>query len=390
MRPPLRYVPSPEDRRRFGERIDRGGAFLWEGDPVADAVADALLAHRESLRSSPIDAYFDGTLELSRHPAPVREALERLLSEVEHVPFWVDREQVRRGGEVVLRGGLLSGLVLSVKSLVMGYTSPAGNKPLAFSGRLTEQAGRRMLETGRYVQSLCLPGGLLPRGAGVRASVKVRLMHATVRQSLGRSPKWDAQAWGTPINQLDMAGTALLFSYVFLEGMRQLGARHSQAERDALLHLWRYAGYLMGVREELLCATEAEARTLWELILATQGMPDEDSVRLTHALLDDPERQAKGPEELARARRFTQLTRVLCRYLVGDTYADALKLPRTSWRHAVPALGAILGGAEGVLRRVPGGEALALFAGSSYWERALREGLGGADVRFDPPSMPAH
>lgn len=57
---------------------------------------------------------------------------------------------------------------------------------------------------------------------------------------------------------------------------------------EELLHLWRYTGYVLGVREELLPATEAEARTLWELITLTQALPDEDAKALADALLQSP------------------------------------------------------------------------------------------------------
>jgi hypothetical protein len=45
---------------------------------------------------------------------------------------------------VLLRTGFLGGIVLGFRSLVAGYCSPAGNKPLAFSGRLREAAPRRL------------------------------------------------------------------------------------------------------------------------------------------------------------------------------------------------------------------------------------------------------
>ena len=40
-----------------------------------------------------------------------------------------------------------------------------------------------------------------------------------------RSGRWDAERWGAPINQHDMAGTQLLFSLAVLEGLRTLGFR---------------------------------------------------------------------------------------------------------------------------------------------------------------------
>ena len=59
---------------------------------------------------------------------------------------------------------MLGGLVLSLRSLMGGYTAPVGNKPLAFSGRLRERAPRRVAETARFVTAVCAPAGMR-RGA---------------------------------------------------------------------------------------------------------------------------------------------------------------------------------------------------------------------------------
>ncbi|MBV9945442.1 MAG: DUF2236 domain-containing protein, partial [Myxococcales bacterium] len=80
-------------------------------------------------------------------------------------------------GRVLLRAGPLGGLVLAFKSLVLAYASPAGNKPLAWSGRLTEDAPRRLRETARFVRETIQPGNLRPGTAGWRDTLKVRILH---------------------------------------------------------------------------------------------------------------------------------------------------------------------------------------------------------------------
>ncbi|MEZ4249513.1 MAG: hypothetical protein R3B99_14890 [Polyangiales bacterium] len=46
-----------------------------------------------------------------------------------------------------------------------------------------------------------------------------------MRRLLLRSERWKSELWGAPINQHDMAATSLLFSVVFLSGIRQFGVR---------------------------------------------------------------------------------------------------------------------------------------------------------------------
>ena len=304
---PSRYVRLDQARERYGSRVDRLGAFLSEGDPLADAVVQALSAHPAPVRQAMVDRALDeGIGAVPEAP----EALRALFAQLDRVPFWVDPERLDRGGAAFLRSGLLGGMVLGAYSLVAGYCSPAGNKPLAFSGRLSQDAPRRLAETGRFVQAVSTPGGMRRFGEGFKAMVKVRLVHASVRHMLGRSPRWNAPAWGVPINQYDMSGTTLLFSYIVLDGLDKMGFQMSDEERADFMHLWRYGGYLIGVDDELRCTTEAEARALWELLSTTQAPPDDDSRALAHALLDSGVAAARTPwSGRARSGRGWRATR---------------------------------------------------------------------------------
>lgn len=377
---PERYVNVEAARRRFGERVDRLGAMLWQGDPLADEAAAALTPMAAPRRDALMAALARG-----ERPAGTPDALVRLFEPLRHVPFWVDYERCDRGGTALLKAGILGGFVLAFRSLVMGYCSPAGNKPLAFSGQLRTAASRRLSETSRFVEAVSLPGGLRLGAPGFLAAAKVRLMHAQVRRLLSNSPRWNARVWGVPINQLDMAGTVMLFSLVVVDGLRLFGVPLSDEQAGDMLHLWRYAGYLLGVREELLCATETEARTLWDVITSTQALPDEDSVRLAEALMQNPRTRASTPEEAARADRIVDFAYGMSRYLLGDTYADHLKYPKTPWRFVGPVLRPLLSGATQLLRVIPGVDELALNAGMNYWRRAVSLGLGREEARFDMP-----
>ena len=308
-----------------------------------------------------------------------------LFDQVEHVPMWVDWETVDRGGEVLLRAGPLGGLVLAYKSLLLGYTSPAGNKPLVFSGRLEEHAPRRLNETARFVQATITPGAMRARQEGWLITLKVRLIHAHVRRMLLKDSRWDAAAWGAPINQHDQAATSLLFSVVLLGGLRQLGMRIARRDAEAYVHLWRWSGWLMGVDPELLPATEAEGTRLGDVIAATMGKPDEDARRLTRALIESPLRQARTPGERLNARRLVHFSRGMCRALNGDATADALGLPRTSWRYMVPFVRRLVSSVELVRENVPFGDLAVVWAGRRYCDRVVEVGLAGAAAEFGLP-----
>jgi ER-bound oxygenase mpaB/B'/Rubber oxygenase, catalytic domain len=377
---PTRFSHLPEARARFGDRVDRLGAFLDRGDPLADDVVAAI----EGTPGGWIlfdEAAKGGIDGVAGAPASFRA----LFDQAEHVPLWVDWETVDRGGEVLLRAGPLGGIVLALKSLVLGYTSPAGNKPLVFSGRLQENAPRRLNETARFVQATITPRAMRPRGEGWQITLKVRLIHAQVRRMILKTGRWDTAAWGSPINQHDQAATLLLFSTIVLEGLRQLGVHIPAAEAEAYIQLWRWSGWVMGVDAELLAATEAEGVRLRELIAATMGEPDQDSRDLTRALLDAPLRRGETPRERANADRAVRFNAALCRSLLGEAMADKLAVPSTPWRYSIPFVRRLVASVDLVRRRLPFADVRALSAGTRYWDRVVEIGLAGTLAEFGLP-----
>jgi hypothetical protein len=384
---PSRFLNASAARARFGDRIDRLGAYLTRVDPAADAIVEAM----ETMPAGEGWALFRRAAQTGIASTPgAPEAMRAFFAEVERVPMWVDWETLDRGGAVLMRAGPLGGMVLGLKSLVLGYASPAGNKPLILSGRLEEQAGRRLSETARFVQATIAPGGMRPHGLGWQLTLNVRLIHAQVRRMILRSGRWDDAAWGAPINQHDELGTSLLFSVIVLEGLRQLGMRVTAADSEAYVQLWRWSGWLMGIDLELLPATEAEGRRLGQMISVTQGEPDEDSRRLTRALLGSPVRDAKTSHERTNARRVTTFSAAMCRSLLGDAMADQLDVSQTSWRYLVPFARRFVASMELVREKVPFGDVPALWAGTRYWDRVVELGLAGAVTELALPHRLAH
>ena len=376
---PTRYTDLDAARRRFGDRVDRLAPYLMALDPLGDAAAEALPAGRGwALLNEALERGVDA---VSDAPA----ALRALFAEIDRVPPWVDWTALDRGGELLMRAGALGGMVLGARSIVLGYASSGGNKPLVFSGRLKEQASRRLNETSRFVQAVCRPGGMRRSADGFKITVKVRLMHAEVRRMIRRSGRWDDARWGAPINQHDMAATTLLFSVVVLDGLRLFGLDVSAEEAESYTQLWRYVGRVIGCDPELTPCSELEARQLGELIAATQGAPDDDARALTHALLHAGFQVAKTPAAVRRARFERGLGRGLVRALLGDATADALGVPVSPWRHTLAVLRRVNVAAEQVRLRVPAAHRAAVEAGNRYWDRVVEIGLAGATAEFRAP-----
>jgi hypothetical protein len=311
------------------------------------------------------------------------ESLRELFRQLECVPFWVDRERCNLGGATFLRCRL-GFAVLAMLSLPIIYSWPAGNKPLALSGQLVHRASQRLKDTTRYVFAVCQPDGLSRSSDGFAMTVRVRLIHAQVRRLLAESGQWRPDQWGAPINQCHMAGTNLMFCVGVLDGLTRLGYRFKPVERDALIHLWRYAGYLLGVENELLVADEFEGHRLLDMMFAFEPQPDDDSRALVNALM-------QTSFDYVRNFRIGRMCGVnLCygisRALIGDEQAAALGYPTTSWKLLVPAIRPFTWIVETARLFSTRVQALATVAGPKAFRHLLSErGLKGRTGEFVIP-----
>lgn len=380
---PKRYKNLEAARARFGDRVDRLGRHLFRTDELADAVVASI----ESLPKGEGWRLFEagvrgGPRAIPHAPKPMRELLEHAA----HVPAWLDWDTCDRGGLLLMRAGPLGGAVLGGRSLILGYASPGGNKPLVFSGRLNQQAKRRLDETARFVQAVSRPGGMRPYADGWQITLKVRLIHAQVRRMILKSGRWDEGAWGAPINQHDMAGTTLLFSCAIIDGLRKLGMRVDPEEAERYVHLWRWVGRVSGVDEDVLPASEGEGMRLADLIAFTMGEPDQDSRDLTRAFFEAAYDGCTTKAQIKQAERNVMFGRLICRALIGDELADKLEVPRTTLRHAMPMMKRFVRMTENLTRAVPFAERGQVAVGTMFWDRVVEIGLQNATYDFALPT----
>ncbi|MFO0547833.1 MAG: oxygenase MpaB family protein [Polyangiaceae bacterium] len=383
--PPRRFVNLGEARSRFGPAIDRLGALMLVADPLGDDAVDALSKLPRARATELVEVAASRGIAAAGD-AP--EAVRALFAELERVPVWLDRDAMERGGRLLFRAGWFGGLALAT-SLLYGYASPAGNKPLVFSGRLEEQTARRLMETSRFVQATCLPRGLERGAPGYAITVKVRIMHAHVRRMLLRSERWSTEDWGIPANQHDMGATGLLFSALVVDTLTNFGFVFDAEEVHLYMQLWRYSGFLMGVHEEVLPGSLLEAKRLAEMIAATEEGPDEDSRRLSRALFASGENPARASEtERRRALRMVKIGQGLIRGVVGDRLADELDIPRHGYRRVFEPMVAFVRAAERTRLRLPAplqraAEDAAIQSGLDYWDGLVRAARDPLD--FPPP-----
>ncbi|MGW4478009.1 oxygenase MpaB family protein [Rhodococcus triatomae] len=272
-------------RKPDATQFRRLGECLTVGDPLADRLVEWMYtAGSGSARPLFERALADGIDTVDDAPEPLRAFFD----EVEATPAWVDRDKVALGAEV-MRGGGADGLYIARDvALLGGYMFAGFNQTLLRTGALEKGSNARFAETAQWALDVITEHGLDSRGVGYRSTVHVRFIHAMVRRHVGNLPDWDADAWGVPVNQTDMAATLVGALVAPIMGGVGLGKLHTPKEYEAVAHLTRYVGWLMGVQEEFLPRDFRDSiRVLFHTSCAL-STPDETTRQLSLPMIDDP------------------------------------------------------------------------------------------------------
>ncbi|MEU6371532.1 oxygenase MpaB family protein [Streptomyces sp. NPDC046909] len=295
---------------------------LKAGDPLADAV----IAEMDEL-GAPARRLFNEGLKnglASLDDAP--PAIAALLREVQAVPEWVDTEKLAEGETAYLSVEVQwTQIALALGSLLPEYSAPRIAGVLAGTGRLVTITQRRLQETGKWLNSVALPGGMLLGGPGYLDTVQVRLMHARVRATQQKHG-WDVETLGTPINQVDLVRTWLDFTYSPLNALKTLGITFTDEELASIYRYWHYVAYLLGVDPALYQSINdhEQAGEWYAAIEKVNGEPDENSIALTSATLEVliamlSQMTLKTPLPLTE-----QLVSAFARRILGDELCDQL------------------------------------------------------------------
>ena len=288
------------------------------GDLPADEALAALVAEKGEAEARRL---FD--LLIRRIEMPLDElpgSLRGFLASTDRLPDWADPHKVDLAHELFLDHGPKFLVFLYYKSLPLLYSCANGAQVLVRTSRLTNDTQdltiftRRIAETGQFLLEVMSRGNLQPGRPGIQAIQKVRLIHASIRRFLPKAD-WDP-AWGTPINQEDMAVTLMTFSISMIDALGQFDIPEREERLETFLHTWTAIGQLLGIREELLPRTLPEAQSLIDRILARQSKASEAGTLLTNALLDFAE--SVLPD------RFDALPKHLMQHLIGPERAQML------------------------------------------------------------------
>lgn len=297
---------------------------LWDGDPPADAMVQVMF----EMGARPARALFERAVEGGIASVPeAPPAMKAFFELVERDPVWVDRSLFDEARRFTHATGLAGPYVLRDFALMGGYRLSGFNHALILTGALNKGAAQRVAETGQWWIDCTETNGLAVRGVGWKSTLRVRLVHALVRRGLANKPEWDLARWGLPVSQIDMVATYLAFGPVMLAGLRMMGVPITARESQAVLHLWKYAGWLMGVDERRLVDTERKGLLTLYHTFMTQSLPDWTSRELAVALANEPLQRSYPnlPKLRGRFEYYRHLS--VSRYFLGKDKMEGLGLP---------------------------------------------------------------
>lgn len=293
-------------------------AYRQKGDALADYIVVKMVEEQgvEILRS-----LFAKLSDFSVHDfKDLHPKFHDFYNENAHFPVNFSKKEVIRATGIYMKHQQTIGLVLGCYSLPYCYLGEDGARVLMLTERIGKDTYTRLKETGNFLRR-SMNFDYWDNEKIFSIIFKVRFLHAFVRYFTLKSPTWKTE-WGVPINQEDMAGTNLAFSFIVLRGLRKLGYSLDEQSERAYLTTWKYIGHLLGVEEALLATSIADAARLDKEIATRQFRESATGIALTASLMECYNKMTGS----CLASEFFQAQ---SRFLLDEKYADMLKIPKT-------------------------------------------------------------
>ena len=159
-----------------------------------------------------------------------------------------------------LAAGFSSARISRVLNLASYLVPPMESTPEGQAPRISKASNdrtyQRLMETTQFVLDCMSAEAMEVQGEGWRAAVRVRLLHATMRQRLLEKtrlsfakladPPYVEERDGVPISQEDYTATLTSFSGAPMFNLMKVGVRPTLQECEDYTALWKVIGYYLG------------------------------------------------------------------------------------------------------------------------------------------------
>jgi hypothetical protein len=194
------------------------------------------------------------------------DILSKFWRETHTVPDWVDWAQLARGQEFFSRYALANIVGFALQGFICENSASTGVVEVLVrtGGFSTRVLWSRLLETFQWLLQVTRDiDSIKPDGDGFQSTVRVRLLHSSVRQRIlelaSRRPDYYNEAeYGIPVNTMDSVHSITTFACnpMFLQ-LPYMGVQPRPDEIRDYLALFRYISHIIGVNPDYFSTPES-------------------------------------------------------------------------------------------------------------------------------------
>jgi hypothetical protein len=302
------------------------------GDPAADRVVALLTARGQLPAVNTLLrqwVYNDQPL-----PSGLPGELVSFIDQARQLPPWADMAKITAAAQ--FGQAHMPELALAYS---MGVSTTALTFPILASvfdpnvGILLDFQ-KRLLGSLKLISGVYDPDAFGPHGQIIPDLVKVRLMHAAVRDYLDAS-RWDTARWGVAISQEASLLETWLYGVFAQLVMQEFGVQIPPDVAADFLHTWRVEGAMLGVPAAAMPEDLPTATALfYQLVARDQGASPQGRF-LLNSFIDQASRYMSGPGGVD----ISPILISVIRCVLGTRAADMLAVPKSLWDAEVdPAL----------------------------------------------------
>jgi hypothetical protein len=292
-------------------------ATVWD-DP-ADWVAAAVLGRGGAAEVN--TALAGWTKNADAVPSSTPSDVADFIATARQLPSWADPAQLDRAAQFNKGQGDVIAVLYGMGSGMMSCLIPHESRAVYYS-RGGANMKDRIAKTAKLGYDIGSLDAYQPGGSMVVTAVKTRLVHAAVRTLLPQSPYWTPSAdQARPISQRDMLITWHSLASFVMQNLQKWRVPVGAADSAAYLHLWQVSAHLLGIQDQFIPATWADAFAQKQQLLDPVLAPTSEGLKLAQILVN-------LGSDLDGGFASRPMLQAMTRYVLGDTYADWLALPR--------------------------------------------------------------
>lgn len=256
---------------------------MWQTDEKGAALAEAFKREGPKKARADFEKALAEGIDKVEDPSP---ELVAFFKDVDEIPEWIDVEAAERGRvayyNVTPSAELLSIAFAFWATTMEDRTSAATGETAMFEFQAMQRTG----ETVQFFVDLGKKGVFDRYSDGLKAAVRVRLLHAQANRGLEKL--WGPEhynTFGRPIGSSFLVSGEGWFALMPIAVDEYFGRPHSGQDWDDVAMYWAWVLHLMGAEERLIPKTGDEMRKMTDFIYANGGYSSSYHERVATALM---------------------------------------------------------------------------------------------------------